>query len=67
MTNALWVRELLRCPVSGGELVDAVDAQGAPELHALDSGLAYPVRDGIPILLAGQARALTQAEKLAIS
>jgi len=28
------------------------------------SGLAYPVRDGIPVLLEGEARALSADEKL---
>ena len=53
-----WVRALLRCPVSGSELTDATGPDGAPELHSAQAGLAYPVRDGVPILLADEARPL---------
>ncbi|MFE7506776.1 Trm112 family protein [Promicromonospora sp. NPDC057488] len=55
-----WVRQILRCPVTGAELVDATGPDGAPELHSTDPDrpLAYPVRDGIPVLLESDARAL---------
>ncbi|WP_278237580.1 hypothetical protein [Isoptericola sp. AK164] len=55
-----WVRSVLRCPVTGAELVDAVGPEGAPELRSTDPErpLAYPVRDGIPVLLETEARAL---------
>ncbi|MFV2145780.1 MULTISPECIES: Trm112 family protein [Isoptericola] len=55
-----WVRSVLRCPVTGAELVDAVGPDGEPELHSTDAQrpLAYPVRDGIPVLLEPEARAL---------
>ena len=35
---------------------------GAPELHSADpmNPLAYPIRDGIPILLADEARPITE-------
>jgi uncharacterized protein YbaR (Trm112 family) len=48
-----WVRSVLRCPVTGAELVDGVGPDGEPELHSTDPErpLAYPVRDGIPVLL----------------
>lgn len=56
-----WVREILRCPVGQHPLVDVVDEQGAPALQcAQDCDGAgrrrrYPVRDGIPVLLADDA------------
>lgn len=61
MTESLgWVRELLRCPVTKAELVDAVGPDGEPELHSTDPErpLAYPVRDGVPMLLESEAREL---------
>ena len=55
-----WLRAILRCPVTGAELLDGVGPDGAPELHSTDAEnpLAYPIRDGIPILLADEARPL---------
>ena len=45
-------------PVTGATLVDATGPDGAPELVSTDpvNRLAYPVRDGVPILLASEAR-----------
>ncbi|RPF25886.1 Trm112 family protein [Georgenia muralis] len=64
MTHATidpWVRQLLRCPVTGAELVDAVGPDGEPELVSTSEihTLAYPVRDGVPILLEAEARAVS--------
>ncbi|MHA7134553.1 Trm112 family protein [Oerskovia turbata] len=55
-----WVREALRCPVTGAALVDGTGPDGNPELHSTDPDrpLAYPIQDGIPVLLAGSAREL---------
>jgi len=51
--------ELLVCPVTKGPLTYKHDTQ---ELVSLSARLAYPVRDGIAVLLESEARALTDAE-----
>jgi uncharacterized protein YbaR (Trm112 family) len=51
--------ELLVCPVTKGPLeLDRV----RNELISRSARLAYPIRDGIPLLLEEEARALTDAE-----
>jgi uncharacterized protein len=47
--------EILVCPLTKGPL--EYDA-AAGELISRRAGLAYPVRDGIPIMLADEARKL---------
>lgn len=47
--------EILVCPVTKGELVYDRDAG---ELISRKAGLAYPIRDGIPIMLPDEARSL---------
>ncbi|MBN9409329.1 MAG: Trm112 family protein [Burkholderiales bacterium] len=51
--------ELLVCPVTKGTLQYDRERQ---ELVSRSARLAYPVRDGIPILLETEARTLTDAE-----
>ena len=56
--------QILVCPVTKAPLDYDESAQ---ELVCKASGLAYPVRDGIPVLLEGEARVLTADEKLGVS
>jgi uncharacterized protein YbaR (Trm112 family) len=51
--------ELLVCPVTKGPLEYNRDTQ---ELISRSARLAYPVRDGIPVMLENEARPLTDAE-----
>ena len=51
--------ELLVCPVTKGPLVYDRDRQ---ELVSHSARLAYPVRDGSPVLLENEARTLTDEE-----
>ena len=51
---------LLVCPVTKSALQYDKNKQ---ELIALASNLAYPVRDGIPVMLEAEARALSMEEK----
>ncbi len=51
--------ELLVCPVTKGPLEYDRDKQ---ELVSRSARLAYPVRDGIPIMLEAEARTLSDDE-----
>ncbi|MGQ0711740.1 MAG: Trm112 family protein [Rhodoferax sp.] len=51
--------ELLVCPVTKGPLEYN---RSTNELISRSARLAYPVRDGIPVLLENEARALSDAE-----
>ncbi|ACR12534.1 Trm112 family protein [Teredinibacter turnerae] len=51
---------ILVCPVSKAPLEFVADKQ---ELVCAASGLAYPIRDGIPVMLETEARELTLEEK----
>ena len=53
--------EILVCPVSKAPVEYNAESN---ELVCKASGLAYPVRDGIPVMLENEARQLTAAEKL---
>ncbi|MBL4747231.1 MAG: Trm112 family protein [Magnetovibrio sp.] len=48
--------EVLVCPLSKGLLRYDADTQ---ELISDKAGLAYPIRDGIPIMLESEARELS--------
>jgi uncharacterized protein len=49
--------EILVCPIAKTRL--EYDA-AANELISKVAGLAYPIRDGIPIMLAGEAREINR-------
>jgi len=49
--------DILVCPVTKGKLV-----YKGEELWSRAAGLAYPVRDGIPVLYEAEARQLTVDE-----
>ena len=51
--------EILVCPVTKGPLVYDKDKQ---ELISKSARLAYPIRDGIPVMLEDEARRLEPAE-----
>lgn len=51
---------ILVCPVSKAPLEYDQEKQ---ELICKASGLAYPIRDGIPVMLESEARKLTDEEK----
>jgi len=56
--------EILVCPVTKGPLVYDKVKQ---ELVSKSARLAYPVRDGIPVMLEDEARKLTPEEVEALS
>ena len=47
------VLQLLRCPVCHGTLQLAV---ATPSILCLGCGRLYPIRDGIPVLIASEAK-----------
>jgi uncharacterized protein YbaR (Trm112 family) len=49
--------QILICPVSSGALDYDEENQ---ELISKTAGLAYPIRNGIPIMLASEARKLSK-------
>ena len=52
--------EILVCPQSHGRLVYEKHQK---ELISAAAGLAYPIRDGVPIMLADEARELSDDER----
>ena len=55
--------EILVCPATHGPL--EYDAQ-ANELISRKAGLAYPIRNGVPVMLPGEARTLSDEERDAL-
>jgi uncharacterized protein YbaR (Trm112 family) len=55
--------EILVCPLTKGPLRYHRAAQ---ELISDEAGLAYPIRDGIPIMLVDEARTLSDDERDAV-
>lgn len=53
--------DILACPVCKGPLVYDKKAQ---ELICSADRLAYPIRDGIPVMLEEEARALAAEEEI---
>ena len=56
--------EMLVCPVTKGPLIYDRDKQ---ELISRTARLAYPIRDGIPIMLEEEARQLDDEERRALT
>jgi uncharacterized protein YbaR (Trm112 family) len=52
--------EILVCPVTKGPLIYDRARQ---ELISKKAGLAYPIRDGIPVMLPDEARPLNESER----
>jgi len=55
--------EILVCPVTKASLVYNKEAD---ELWCRASGLAYPIRDGIPVMLEEEARQLSEEERASL-
>ena len=55
MTLDAWLHERLVCPATRTALRYDVERQ---ELVSEAAGVAYPVRDGVPVLLVEEARPL---------
>lgn len=56
--------EILVCPQTKGPLVYDRDAG---ELLSEKAGLAFPIRDGVPIMLVDEARTLSDEELYSLS
>ncbi|WP_174286023.1 Trm112 family protein [Sphingomonas bacterium] len=62
MTIDPWLLERLVCPVTRTPL--RYD-EAAGELLSDAAGLAYPIRDGVPVMLAEEARRLAKTTSIA--
>jgi len=51
------ILDILVCPVTKGKLIEVGE-----ELWSKQAGLAFPVNDGIPVMLETDARALSDDE-----
>jgi uncharacterized protein YbaR (Trm112 family) len=61
MTTDPKLLEILVCPLTRTRLHYDREKQ---ELVSKAAGLAYPIRDGVPVMLAAEARQLTDAERI---
>ena len=52
--------EILVCPLTKSRLIYDRERQ---ELVSKKAGLAYPIRDGIPVMLPDEARQLSESEQ----
>lgn len=53
--------DILACPLCKGPLKLSADKQ---ELVCKNDGLAFPIREGIPVMLESEARTLSVDERL---
>ena len=60
MSLAPQLKNLLVCPLCKGDVEIREDDQ---EIWCRADGLAFPIRDGIPVMLADEARTLTGDER----
>jgi uncharacterized protein YbaR (Trm112 family) len=60
MSLAPQLKDLLVCPLCKGKVEIREDDQ---EIWCRADGLAFPIRDGIPVMLADEARTLTNDER----
>ena len=56
MTLDRQLLEILRCPACRAPFADPADPADVSELSCTGCGAAYPVRNGVPILLVDEAR-----------
>ena len=61
MSLASQLKNLLVCPLCKGEIEIREDDQ---EIWCRADGLAFPIRDDIPVMLADEARTLTTDERI---
>jgi uncharacterized protein YbaR (Trm112 family) len=61
MTTDPKLLEILVCPLTRTQLRYDREKQ---ELVSKAAGLAFPIRDGVPVMLAAEARPLSEAERI---